>query len=136
MRIAPDSISGKRLRRHGVSSKALKKARLYTSGWQPVPALTVPFPFSGCIILIRQELLDRDADGELSDSPALAPLVHQFCHVNQRQEWGFFLYLLRHLRSRVFERNVAMRHRQAERECCEAARRVQEYYLPPEHKEV
>ena len=134
MRFAPNSVSGRRLRKHGVSSKALEKTRIYAVGWQPVPAWTLPVPFLGCIILIRRTLLDRELDGELADSAALAPLVHQFCHAHQRLEWGIFLYLWRHLWARIVPRGVPIRYRQVEREACEAARQVEEHYLTNEEQ--
>ena len=129
MRFAPDSISGRRLRQYGISSKALEKTHVFGVQLQPVPALTLPVPFFGCIILIRKNLLEIGQDGELADSPALAPLVHRFCHAHQRLEWGLLLYLWRHLQSRVYRRGVPLWHRQAERECYEAARLVLEHPL-------
>ena len=128
MRFSPDSVSGSRLRQYGVSSRALEKTRIYAVRWQPVPAFTLPVPFFGCITLIRRTLVDRELDGELADSPALAPLVHQLCHTHQRLEWGVFLYLWRHLWARIVPRGVPIRYRQVERECYESARLVQEYY--------
>jgi len=130
MRFPPHSVTGRRLRKHGVSSRALEKTRIYTVGWQPVPTWNLPVPFFGCIILIRRTLLDQELDGELADSASLAPLVHQLVHAHQRLEWGVFLYLWRHLWARIVPRGVPFRFRQVEREAYEAARQVEEYYRP------
>ena len=134
MRFAPDSVTGRRLRQHGVSSKALEKTRIYALGWQPVPVWTLPIPFFGCIILIQRTLLDQELDGELADSAALAPLTHQLVHAHQRLEWGFYLYLWRHLWARVVPRGVPIRYRQVEREAYELARQVEEHYLAGEDR--
>ena len=136
MRFGPDSVSGRRLRQYGISSRALKKTRVFGFQWQPVPALTLPVPFFGCIILIRRNLLEIGPDGELADSPALAPLVHRFCHAHQRLEWGVITYLWRHLQSRVYRRGVPLWHRQTERECYEAARRVLDHHLEKAEEEI
>ena len=71
-------------------------------------------------------------DGELADSPALAPLVHRFCHAHQRLEWGMFRYLWRHLKSRLYRRGVPLWHRETERECYQAANLVLDYYATRE----
>ncbi len=128
MRIIPDTPSERRLRRHGVSSKALAKSRIYPVRWLPGGALTVPVPFLGAAVLIRRDLISWDADEELAAGPELAPLVHQMCHVHQRLEWGVVPYLWRHLKARVRRRNVPIRFSQVERECERAARQTVEYY--------
>ena len=88
----------------------------------------LPIPFFGAVLLIRRRLLERDVDGELSDSPALALLVHKLCHVHQRLEWGLYLYLWRHLRQRLVPRGVPLRHQQVERECFYRMGQVLEHY--------
>ncbi|MCH7706594.1 MAG: hypothetical protein IIB33_06065 [Chloroflexi bacterium] len=128
MRIAPNSISGRRLRQHGVSSKALRKSRVYFVFWQPVDAIMLPVPFFGAVVLIRRLLVERDVDGELPDGPVLALLVHQLCHVHQRLEWGLYLYLWRHLWQRLVTRGIPIQRRQVERECHYLVRQVEEHY--------
>ena len=128
MRFAPNSITGKRLRQHGVSSRALEKTRVYAIPWTPVRGLTVPLPLIGAIILIGKKYLDQELDGELGDSAALAPLIHQYTHVHQRLEWGIYLYFWRHMWIRLFPRGVPIRHRQAEREAYMLAQKAQEFY--------
>ena len=126
MKIAPDSVSGKRLRKYGVSSHTLKTSSFIAVTWMPVPAFTLPVPVDGSVILVHQGVLAYDADGELADGPALAPLVHQLYHAYQRQEWGFTRYVARHLWSRLLPRGVPVHRRQVERECYLAARAVEE----------
>ncbi|MBI4340107.1 MAG: hypothetical protein HY680_09180 [Chloroflexi bacterium] len=128
MNISPDSPSGKRLKRYGVSANALRKSRVFAVAWMPVPAFTLPLPVDGSIILVHKSVLAYDAVGELADGSALAPLVHQLHHAHQRQEWGYARYLLRHLWSRLFPGGVPVHHRQVERECYLAARAVEEAY--------
>jgi len=135
MQFAPNSISGKRLTQYGISSKALKKTHVYSMPWQPMPALTIPVPFSGSIILIRRDLLDVAFDGELTDSPSLAPLVHRFCHAHQRLEWGLFKYLWRHLMTRIYRQGVSLKHRHTERECYQAERLVIEHHEMNAHED-
>lgn len=88
----------------------------------------LPVPFFGAVVLVRRLLVERDADGELSDGPALALLVHQLCHVHQRLEWGVYLYLWRHLWQRLVHRGIPIQRRQVERECYALARQVEEHY--------
>ena len=128
MRITPDSISGKRLRQHGVSSRALRKSRIFFLFWQPMNSFMLPVPIIGPVVLIRRALLGRDVDGELPDGPALALLVHQLCHVHQRLEWGIYPYLWRHLWQRLALRGIPIQHRQVERECYYLTRQVEEHY--------
>ena len=128
LRIVPNTASERRLRRHGVSTQALAKSRIYLVRWLPGSAITVPLPFLGVAILIRRDLLNRDTDEELADGPELAPLVHQLCHAHQRLEWGFALYLWRHLRAGIRQRTVPSRISQVERECYQAERATVEYY--------
>lgn len=128
MRIAPNSISGQRLRKHGVASQALEEARISPLPWQPFPAFTLPLPISVCIITIRRNLLVRDPHGDLADGPALAPLMHQLYHVHQRLEWGFLPYLGRHLWSRLVPKGLPVRRRHVEREAYNAVRSLEEYY--------
>ncbi len=128
MRIVPNTASEIRLRRHGVSTQALAKSRIHLVRWLPKGSFTVPLPFFGVAILMRRGLLKWDAEEELADGPELAPLVHQLCHAHQRLEWGFALYLWRHLRARIRQRTVPSRISQVERECYQAERATLEYY--------
>ena len=134
MRIVPDSPSSMRLRRHGVSSSALEKTRIYAVGWLPRGTLTLPLPFHNVAILIRKDILKWDADGELAEGPELAPLVHHLCHAHQRLEWGLILYLWRHLWARLRRRDDPIRFSQVERECYQAARHTEEYYLQEQER--
>ena len=126
MLFPPDCISGKRLRKYGVSSAALKRVHVYAVAWLPKAAMTVPVPFLGCVILVRKNLLDLELDGVLADSPALGVLLHQYCHSYQRLQWGFLPYLWRHFWSWALLQGVPAAHRQVERECYEAVSRVEE----------
>ncbi len=126
MRIQPDSISGQRLRRYGIASQSLSKTFLLGVWWMPVSAFTVPLPFDRCLLLAPAKLLQWDAEGELEDGLAMAPLVHQYVHAYQRLEWGFFPYLGRHLASRLGSRRVPVHRRQVEREAYAAAALVEE----------
>ncbi|MBI4198545.1 MAG: hypothetical protein HY533_05490 [Chloroflexi bacterium] len=126
MRIQPESVSGKRLRKYGVAAQALRETTILAVFWMPVAAFTLPLPFGGCVLLVREGAIQWDAQGDLMDGIALAPLVHQFCHAYQRQQWGFARYLARHAWSRLAPRGVPLRHRQVERECYLAAQAVQE----------
>ena len=134
MYIAPEGSQGQRLMRHGVSASALKKTRIYPLGWLPGGAITVPLPFLKVSILIRKDLLRWNANGELADGPELGPLVHQLCHAHQRLEWGLVSYLWRHLWARLRRRDVSIRFSQVERECHQAARQTEEYYLPEQER--
>ncbi len=80
------------------------------------------------VILIGKKYLDTQLDGQLADNEALAPLAHQYCHVNQRIQWGFFPYVWRHLISRLFSRRVPVQHRQVEREAYQTMRQVYDHY--------
>ena len=131
MRVAPDSPNGKLLMGYDISFNALKRTWLYLPRWQPFMMVTIPIPFAGCVILIRQNLIDLGKDGEFSDTLSLAPLVHQFCHAHQRLEWGIFLYIWRHLCSRVFGRRFPVWHRYVEIECYESVRKMQELQISP-----
>ena len=135
MRLAPDSPNGKLLKRYGVSSNALKRTQVYLLPWQPFMMLTIPVPFAGCVILIRQNLIDLGVDGEFADTSSLAPLVHQFCHAHQRLEWGLFFYFWRHICSRVFGRRFPVWHRYVEIECYESVRRMRELQISPKVEE-
>ena len=128
MRIDPQSPNGSRLRRHGVSSSTLEKARIHSMGWLPGGAMTLPIPFFSASILIRRDLLKWNAAGELVEGPDLAPLVHQLCHAHQRMEWGFIRYLWRHLWARLRHRDVPIWFSQVERECYQVARQTVEFY--------
>ena len=128
MRILADSPSGRRLRRHGVSSNALSKTRVYPVGWLTGIRVTVPLPLFGTAVFIKRDMLKWDAEGELAEGPELAPLVHQLCHAHQRLEWGLVRYLWRHLRARLRRGYGPIRFSQVERECYEAARQTVEYY--------
>lgn len=130
MRIPPESVSGKRLRRYGVAAQALRKTNVLSVFWMPVAAFTVPLPFGGCLLLVREGALQWDAQGDLAESLALAPLVHQLCHAYQRQEWGFARYIVRHGWSRLMSRRVPVQYRQVERECYQAVQAVEEAHAP------
>ncbi len=131
MLFPPDCISGKRLRKYGVSSAALKRVHVYAVAWFPKEAMTVPIPFLGCVILVRKNLLDVELDGVLADSSALGVLIHQYCHAYQRLQWGFLPYFWRHFWSWAALRGVPVVHRQVERECYEAVRQVEEAHSLP-----
>ncbi len=133
MRFPPDSITGKLLIKHGISSRALSRTSVYGIKRLGVPSLTVPLPLSRCIILIRLKLLDMTPEGNLADAPTLAPLVHRFYHAHQRLEWGLIKYLWRHLKSRLYKRGVPLWHRDTERECYQAVEEVIEYYTPKQN---
>ena len=130
MRFPPDSLTGKLLRKHGVSSRALSNTRVYRVKRLGVPALTVPLLLSKCIIFIRHTFLEMTPEGDIADGPTLAPLVHRFYHVHQRLEWGLTKYLWRHLKSRLYKRGVPLWHRDTERECYQAVDAVIGYYAP------
>lgn len=95
----------------------------------------LPVPFFGAVVLIRRFLVERDVDGELSDSPALAPLVHQLCHVHQRLEWGTYLYIWRHLWQRMVPSGIPIQRRQVERECYYLVRQLEEHYAELQEKQ-
>ncbi|MBI4202253.1 MAG: hypothetical protein HY532_03960 [Chloroflexi bacterium] len=135
MRISPESTSGTRLRKYGVSVKALRSTTLVRVWWMPLAAVTIPLPIGGCMMVVRRRALVRDSEGALADSGALAPLVHQFCHVHQRLEWGFALYIARHVWNRLAPRGVPEQALQVEREAYRAAREVVEAHgLEPQVK--
>jgi len=117
MKYRPDSVSGVRLRQYGVSSSALNKTTIVVFRYLFGKAITLPLPFGRCAIIVRKSILDRELDGELADSAALAILVHQYCHAYQCIEWGFLMYVWRHLHSRVRARGVPRQEHQVEREC-------------------
>lgn len=124
MKLPAHSVSGRRLKKYGIAATTLAKVHVLSIRWLPFVALTVPIPFDGCMILAHRKALDRELDGALADSPALAILVHQYCHAHQRLEWGFFPYAWRHLLSRLVPRGEPVRFRQVERECYAIAQAV------------
>ena len=117
MKYRPDSVSGVRLRQYGVSSSALNKTTIVVFRYLFGKAITLPLPFGRCAIIVKKNILDRELDGELADGAALAILVHQYCHAYQCIEWGFLMYVWRHLHSRVRARGVPRQEHQVEREC-------------------
>ncbi len=128
MRFPPDSVTGKRLRRHGVSSSALNSARVFAIIWPPSTGFILPLPFVGPMIIIGRRYLDRELDGQLADNSTLAYLVHQYCHVHQRLEWGAFMYAWRHIWARLISKGIETPQLQVEREAYEAARMTRESY--------
>ncbi len=128
MRFPPDSVTGKRLRRHGVSSRALNSARVFGIMWPPFSGFILPLPLVGPMIIIGRRYLDRERDGQLADSSTLAYLVHQYCHALQRLEWGAFKYIWRHVWARLISKGVETQRLQVEREAYEAARKTRESY--------
>ena len=129
MRFAPDSVTGRRLRKHGIASAALARASIFALSWPALGGFTITLPLVRPVILIGKKYLDRQLDGELADNEALAPLAHQYCHANQRLQWGFSLYVWRHIISRLFSRRVPVQHRQVEREPYQTMRRVNDYHV-------
>ena len=129
MRFAPDSVTGRRLRKHGVASAALARTRVFALPWPALRGFTITLPLVRPVILIGRRYLDRQLDGQLADNEALAPLAHQYCHAHQRLQWGFFPYAWRHLVSRLFARRVPVHRRQVEREAYQSMRRIHDYYL-------
>ena len=129
MRFAPDSVTGRRLRKHGVASVALARTSVLALPWPALMGFTITLPHVRPVILIGKGYLDRQLDGELADNEALAPLAHQYCHAHQRLQWGFFPYVWRHFVSRLFSRRVPVQHRQVEREAYQTMRRVCDFYV-------
>ena len=129
MRFAPDTVTGRRMRKHGVASVALAKTTVLALSWPALRGFTIPLPLVRPVILIGKKYLDTQLDGQLADNEALAPLARQYCYANQRLQWGFFLYVWRHLISRFFSRRVPVHHRQVEREPYQTMRRVYDYYV-------
>lgn len=128
MRISADSVSGMRLRNQGVASKTLNKVSVYQVIWLWKAGITIPLPFFGAIILLRQGLLKRDSDGDLEEIPELVHLIHQLCHVHQRLEWGLAPYLWRHVQTRIRRGYTSVRFTQVERECYKATQKSLEFY--------
>ena len=128
MRFLQDSVTGKRLRRHGVSSRALDSARVFGIIWPHSTGFILPLPFVGPMIIIGRRYLDRELDGQLADNSTLAYLVHQYCHVLQRLEWGVVMYAWRHIWVRLISKGIETPRLQVEREAYEAARMTRESY--------
>lgn len=128
MRFPSDSVTGKRLRRHGVSSRALNAARVFGIIWPRSTGFILPLPFIGPTIIIARRYLDRELDGQLADNSTLAYLVHQYCHVLQRLEWGSVIYAWRHIWVRLISKGIETPRLQVEREAYEAARMTRESY--------
>ena len=128
MRFLQDSVTGKRLRRHGVSSRALDSARVFAIIWPRSTGFILPLPFVGTVIIIGRRYLDRELDGQLADSSTLAYLVHQYCHALQRLEWGAVKYIWRHVWARLISKGIETPRLQVEREAYEAARKTRESY--------
>ena len=129
MRFAPDSVTGRRLRKHGIASAALARTRVLALSWPALRGFTIPLPLVCPVILIGKKYLDRQLDGELADNEALAPLARQYCYAHQRLQWGFFPYVWRHLVAKLFSRRVPVHRRQVEREAYQTMRRVHDYYV-------
>lgn len=117
------------MRKHGIASTALARASVFALSWPALRGFTIPLPLVRPVILIGKKFLDTQLDGQLADNEALAPLAHQYCHANQRLQWGFFPYVWRHTISRLFSRRVPVHHRQVEREAYQTMRRVYDYYV-------
>ena len=128
MRFPHDSVTGKRLRQHGISSRALDRTRVFGVIWPPFTGFVVPLPFLGPAIIIGRRYLDRELDGQLADSPDLAYLVHQYCHALQKLEWGAIKYVWRHVWSRLISKGVETHRLQVEREAHLATRAASEFY--------
>ncbi len=128
MRFPPDSVTGKRLRRHGVSSRALNAARVFGIFWPRSTGFILPLPFVRPTIIIGRRYLDRELDGQLADNSTLAYLVHQYCHALQRLEWGVVMYAWRHIWARLISKGIETPRLQVEREAYEAARMTRESY--------
>jgi hypothetical protein len=122
MRIAPDSVAGRRMIGWGVSPVELGRARLFRWDRQKGGAITVALPFNRALILMRGRYLTRGADGALLDGRHLALIRHEFCHVAQLQRWGFLQYWLRHLWARVRSCSVLAAGSDVEAPCYEAQR--------------
>ena len=130
MRFAASSLSGMRLRKHGVSSTALTRTTVFAVKWSNINGWMLPLMFVRPIIFIGKNILDVQLDGELADNEALAPLVHQYCHAHQRLQWGFASYIWRHLSARLVARWKPIHHLQVEREPHEMINHVYDYYQP------
>ena len=130
MRFAPDSVSGIRLRKHGVSSVALASTTVFAVRWPTIKGWMLPLMFIGPIIFIGKKILDLQLDGELADNEALAPLAHQYCHAHQRLQWGFVSYVWRHLSARLIAKWKPVHHLQVEREPHQMTKQVYDYYHP------
>ena len=128
MRFLQDSVTGKRLRRHGVSSRALDSAHVFGIVWPRSTGFILPLPFVRPIIIIGRRYLDGELDGQLADNSTLAYLVHQYCHVLQRLEWGALMYAWRHIWARLISKGIETSRLQVEREAYEAARTTRESY--------
>jgi|GEM_PF-1646711 hypothetical protein len=128
MRISAKSVSGMRLRGQGVASKTLCKVSIYQVPWLPKPGVTIPLPFLGAVIFLRQGLLKRDSNGDIEEIPELVHLIHQLCHVHQRLEWGLAPYLWRHVQTRIRRGYTSVRFSQVERECYKATQQTLEFY--------
>ena len=128
MRFPSDSVTGKRLRRHGVSSRALDSARVFGIIWPPFVGFILPLPFVGPVIVIGRRYLDSELDGQLADNSTLAYLVHQYCHVLQKLEWGAVKYAWRHIWIRLISKGIETHRLQVEREAYEAVRATRESY--------
>ena len=130
MRFAPESVSGIRLRKHGVSSAALDRTMVFAVRWPMIKGWMLPFIFIGPIIFIGKKILDLQLDGELADNESLAPLAHQYCHAHQRLQWGFFRYVWRHLSGRFIAKWKPVHYLQVEREPYQMTKQVYAYYHP------
>ena len=128
MRFPQDSVTGKRLRWHSVSSRALDSTRVFGIVWPRSTGFILPLPFVRPTIIIGRRYLDRELDGQLADNSTLAYLVHQYCHVLQRLEWGAFMYVWRHVWARLISKGIETPRLQVEREAYEAARTTRESY--------
>ena len=130
MRFAPGSLSGIRLRKHGVSSAALTRTTVFAVAWPTIKGWMLPLMFVGPIIFIGKKILDVQLDGELADNEALAPLAHQYCHAHQRLQWGFMAYVWRHVSARLVAKWRPVHQLQVEREPHQMSKQVYDYYQP------
>lgn len=130
MRFAPSSVSGIRLRKHGVATAALAGTTVFAVRWPNVKGWMLPLMFVRPIIFIGKRMLDVQLDGELADNEALAPLAHQYCHAHQRLQWGFVAYVWRHLSARLVAKWKPAHQLQVEREPNRMAKHVYDYYQP------
>lgn len=114
MKIRVDSDAGKFLIDQGVKRDALEKTNFRVLNWQAGGALTVIWPFGRVTVFIKSRYLEPDSNGDLPVNRKLPLIRHEFFHVAQGEEWGFFKYWAKHLWARVRHLSISAKNSSVE----------------------
>ena len=131
MRFQPGSPSAQRLAQHGVDEAEIAATRWYVWNFQIGAAITLPVPFLGPVVFIKDGRLPIGADGELEDAQDLRFPVHELCHARQVLDWGTARYIVRHLLARIRTFSVLAKSAAEEVPCYDAQQRVWDHFHPP-----